>query len=142
MLLHIFRMTDKRTDVLSVYTLLREAPAPLKPIIESHIAVIKPATEFARHARHNSIAHRNLNVTLGVTPLTLGSRNDIRGALKAIDDLLHAIEHHFLKTNPTNYDFLDNIGGVDSLLDIVERGLKSRDAQFGYFRNSHPPEAS
>ena len=68
-----------------------------------------------------------------VTPLALGSRNDIRGALKAIDDLLHAIEHHFLKTNPTNYDFLDNVGGVDSLLDIVERGLKSRDAQSGTF---------
>ena len=142
MLLHIFRMTDKRTDVLSVHTLLREAPASLKPTIESHIAVITPATEFARHARHNSIAHRNLNVALGVTPLTLGSRNDIRGALKAIDDLLHAIEFHFLKTNPTNYDFLDNIGGVDSLLDIVDRGLKSRDAQFGYFRSSHPPDPS
>jgi hypothetical protein len=38
---------------------------------------------------------QNLKVALGVTPLTLGSRNDIRGALKAIDDLLHAIEHHF-----------------------------------------------
>jgi AbiU2 len=142
MLLHIFRMTDKRTDVLSVYTLLREVPAPLKPIVESHIAIIRTATEFARHARHNSIAHRNLNVALGVTPLTLGSRNDIRGALKAIDDLLHAIEYHFLKTNPTNYNFLDNIGGVDSLLDIVDRGLKSRDAQFGYFRSSHPPDPS
>ena len=142
MLLHIFRMTDKRTDVLSVYTLLKEAPAPLKPIIESHIAVVKRATEFATHARHNSIAHRNLNVALGVTPLTIGSRNDIRAALKAIDDLLHVIEHHFLKTNPTNFVFLDNIGGVDSLLEIVERGLKSRDAQFGYSRSSHPPDVS
>jgi hypothetical protein len=52
------------------------------------------------------------------------------------------LEHHFLKTNTTNYDFLDNIGGVDSLLDIVGRGLKSRDAQFGYFRSSHPPDPS
>ena len=142
MLLHIFRMTDTRKDVLSVHTLLREAPLPLKPIIESHVAVIMPATEFARHARHNSIAHRNLNVALGVTLLALVSRDDIRSALKAIDDLLHAVEHHFLKTHPTNYDFLDNIGGVDSLLEIVDRGLKSRDAQFGYFRSSYPPDPS
>jgi hypothetical protein len=140
MLLHIFRMTDDRTDVLSVYTLLREAPAPLKPIIDSHIALITPATKFARHARHNSIAHRNVNVALGVTPLTLGSLNDIREALKTIDDLIHAVEHHFLKTNPKNYDHLSNPGGVNSLLDIVERGLKSRDAQFGYFRNPHPAD--
>ena len=79
MLLHIFRMTDDRTDVLSVYTLLSEAPAALKPTIESHIAKIKPATEFARHARHNVIAHRNRDVALGATPLTLGSRNDVSG---------------------------------------------------------------
>ena len=52
MLLHIFRMTDGRTDVLSVYTLLWEAPVPLKPIVESHVAIIKPATEFA-HARRD-----------------------------------------------------------------------------------------
>jgi hypothetical protein len=122
--------------------ILREAPAPLKPTIETHIAIIKPATEFARHARHNSIAHRNFDVALGITPLQLGSRNDIRGALKTIDDLLHAIEHHYLQTSPTNYDYLDTLGGVDSLLDIVERGLKSRNAQFGYFRSPHPPDPS
>jgi hypothetical protein len=31
---------------------------------------------------------------------------------------------------------------VDSLLDIVERGLKSRDAQFGHSRSPHPPDPS
>jgi AbiU2 len=140
LLLHIFRMTDRRRDVLSVYTLLREAPASLKPLIESHLAVIRPVTEFARHARHNTIAHRNLDVALGVTLLTGGSRNDVRAALKAIDTLLDAVEHHFLTTNPTQYEFVDNIGGVNSLLDIVERGLKSRDEQFGYRRSAHPPD--
>ena len=70
----------------------------------------------------------------------LGSRDDIRKALETIDDLLHAIEHHFLTTNPTYYDSIDNPGGVNSLLDIVERGLRRRDAQFGYFRSPHPPD--
>jgi len=41
----------------------------------------------------------------------------------------------------TNYGVLDNVGGVHRLLDIVERGLESRDAQFGYFRSSHPPRS-
>jgi hypothetical protein len=140
LLLHIYRMTDKRADVLSVYSLLREAPLVLKPTITSHIAIIKPATEFARRARHNSIAHRNLDVALGVAPLTLGSRNDVRGALRVIDDLLHAVEHHFLGTSATNYEFLNNIGGVRNLLDIVDRGLKSRDAQFGRYRSPHPAD--
>ena len=110
----------------------------MKTIIESHIAVVQPAVNFAHVARHNSIAHRNRNVALGA-PLGLGSRKDVRGAIKAIDDLLHAVEHYFLKTNPPYYDVLDNIGGVDNLLDIVNRGLTSRDAQVGYFRHPHPP---
>jgi hypothetical protein len=141
LLLHIFRMTDERKDVLSIYTLKREAPtAALKTIIESHIAVVQPTVEFAHVARHNSIAHRNRNVALGA-PLSLGSRNDFRGAIQAVDDLLHAVEHYFLKTNPPYYDALDNVGGVDQLLDILNRGLASRDAQFGHFRHTHPPDA-
>ena len=47
-----------------------------------------------------------------------------------LDDLLHAIEHHFLTTNPTYYDSIDNPGCVNSLLDVVERGLKSRSGSF------------
>ena len=47
-----------------------------------------------------------------------------------------------MDTNLTTYDYLDNPGGVDCLLDIVERGLTSRDAQFGYFRSPHPADVS
>lgn len=126
--------------MLSVYTLLREAPPELRPVIEQHVTKVVDAAAFAKHARHNAIAHRNLAVALGVTEISLGSRKDVRGALRALDDLLHAVESHFLKAPPTCYDGLSTLGGVDSLLDIVARGLKSRDTQFGFRRHSHPPD--
>ena len=141
LLLHIFRMTDNRKDVLSVYTLFRSAPSELKNPIQAHIDTIKKATTFARDARHQNIAHRNLNVAMGVSALTLGSRNDVRGAIKSIDDLLHVVEHHFLKTEPMRYEYLENLGGVESLLDIIDRGLRDRDRQFGYHRHSYPPDS-
>jgi hypothetical protein len=140
LLLHIFRMTDRRQDVLSVYTLLREAPDALKLGIQAHIDIITPAVEFAKHARHNAIAHRNRDAALGVTDISLGSRNDVLAALKSIDDLIHFVEHHFLRSPPTHYELMDNIGGVDNLLQILDRGLKDRDRQFGYYRNPHPPD--
>jgi hypothetical protein len=102
--------------------------------------MIRPATEFARHARHNSIAHRNLNVALGITPLTLGSRSDIRGALKAID-LLHAIEHYFLKTNPRTTTPSTTSEEWTACSTSSSEGSRAV-MQFGYFRSSHPPDLS
>jgi AbiU2 len=48
LLLHVFRMTDKRPDVLSVYTLHRESSAALQPIIQAQIDdIVVPACAFA-----------------------------------------------------------------------------------------------
>jgi len=139
-----------RTNVTCIWGVsdpLPTAPGPNtggggKGVAHAPDAAISNFTTLNRAALGTTASRTEPQRRTRVTPLTLGSRNDIRGALKAIDDLLHAIEHHFLKTNPTNYDFLDNIGGVDSLLDIIDRGLKSRDEQFGYFRSSHPRDPS
>ena len=66
----------------------------------------------------------------------------MRVALKSIDDLLHFVEHHFLKTGPTHYAHLENLGGVDGLLDILDRGLRDRDRQFVYHRHPYPPDST
>jgi hypothetical protein len=58
------------------------------------------------------------NARSGLTP---GSRDDVRGALKAIDEVLHFVEHHFCDAPPTFYDVLEPLGGVDNLVDVIER---------------------
>lgn len=133
LLLHISRMTDNRTDVLSVYSLVRYAPVGLRPEISKRIDGVGSAVAFARDARNRNIAHRNIDLALqrALTPLNLGSRNDVRVALKSLDELLHFVEHHFCGSPPTFYDAIEPLGGVDSLVDVIERGVRDRERQFG-----------
>jgi AbiU2 len=131
LLLHLSRLTDTRKDVLSVHTLLRKAPVGLHAGLKPKIDTLMKAVAFARDARHRIIAHRNIDVALkrSAKPLSRGSRNDIRAALKALDDLLHFIEHHYCHTEPTHYEYLEPLGGVSSLIHIIERGLRDRDRE-------------
>ena len=81
MLLHIFRMTDKRTDVLSVYTFLRDAPAPLKAIVETHIAIINrppsspgmPGTTASRIG--TSMSHSGSHLSRSEAAMTFAGRS-------------------------------------------------------------------
>jgi AbiU2 len=141
-LLHIFRMTDpRRKNVLSVYALVRNSPPALAALLVPHLNAIKTAAAFAHKARHELIAHRNIDVALGLVDADLGSRTEVREAMKTIDDLILTVERHFIPSTPqTDFDLVFGFGGVDQLLDIVERGLKSRDAQFGFFRHPDPPD--
>jgi hypothetical protein len=143
LLLDLSCLTDNKRDVLSVYTLQRAAPVGLRAEIKPRIAAVMKAVAFARDARHRIIAHRNIDVALNRSskPLSRGSRNDIRAALKALDGLLHFIEHHYCDTEPTRYEYLEPLGGVSSLINIIERGLRDRDREFGYQRSPHPPDS-
>jgi hypothetical protein len=141
-LLHIARMTENRPDVLSIQTLLRNAPVAIDNELKRRIDIAIKAAAFTRDPRNLTIAHRNKEVALdrSADPLNLGSRNDVRAALIAIDDVLDFVEVHFCGGGPHHYELLEPLGGVNSILDIVQRGLKSRDNQFGYHRHAHPPD--
>ena len=105
--------------------------------VQSRLAVLLKAVAFARDLRNRYIAHRNIDVALSraATPLAPASRHSLRDAIRALDDLLHFVEHHFLGSEPPLYDHLDSPGGSASLLDIVERGLRNRDRQFSFLPN-------
>ena len=64
LLLHISRMTNDRSDVLSVSSLVRHAPIGLRPEINERIDAVKVAVAFARDVRNRHIAHRNIDVAL------------------------------------------------------------------------------
>ena len=105
--------------------------------VQSRLAVLLKAVAFARDLRNRYIAHRNIDVALSraATPFAPASRQSLRDAIRALDDLLHFVEHHFLGSEPPLYDHLDSPGGSTSLLDIVERGLRDRDRQFSFLPN-------
>jgi hypothetical protein len=136
LLLGISRITDDRKDVLTVMRLRKLVPVRIRAAVAARIDGVVATTEFARDHRNRMIAHRNIDLALGkpCTPLTPHGKAHVDSALKAIDDLLYFIDHHYTGTGPVAYEHLDMLGGADSMLDIVERGLKHGDAEFARHR--------
>jgi hypothetical protein len=98
------------------------------------MTTLKTATRFAHRLRHGYIAHRSREVALEVRPVPPSSVTDVNGAIVAIDDALHSIDHHFTKRAPTMYEHLDILGGSESLIWIVRRSLAARDEDIEQFR--------
>jgi hypothetical protein len=133
-ILHIFRMTDDDRRVLSIPKL--SVPPELADGFKDKLATLKTSTRFAHTLRNEYIAHRNREVALQVRPIPASSVQQIETAIVAIDDALHFIDHHFTNRAPTMYTHLDILGGSESVIWIVRRGLKARDEDLAQGRLS------
>jgi hypothetical protein len=134
-LLHICRMTDRGTDKLSVRHISKLISVlPVREATERLLDTLVEATMSVRDLRDRYIAHRNIDVALdrAVKPLADPDRDAVLSAIKALDDLLHFVDNHFTKSGPITYEHLDILGGANSILDIVERGLRDRDRQYEF----------
>jgi len=140
-LLSLMRIADSDHQTLSVHTLARHVRVAIRDEVNAAKVKFVDAAAFAEDARNNLIAHRNLDVALGRAPRpTYGSRNEIRGAIRALDDVIHIVERHYYKTAPTMWDFLEPLGGTRTLVSMLERGLRDRDREIGHHRHPSPPD--
>jgi hypothetical protein len=132
LILHICRMTDQRNDVLTVWLIPKRVKVALKDDVNSLILRLDAAAAFARDWRDRRIAHRNLALVLdrSAEPLSPADKQAFTGAIQAIDDLLHFVDHHFTRAERVMYDHLDMLGGAQSIRGIVDRGLRDRDREF------------
>jgi AbiU2 len=132
LILHICRMTDKGNDVLTVRLIPKLVTVALRDEVNSRLRRLTAAVDFARDWRDRRIAHRNIALALdrSAEPLSVADKAAFTGAIEAIDELLHFVDHHFTNAERVMYDHLDTLGGAQSVLDIVERGLRDRDRQF------------
>jgi hypothetical protein len=130
LILHIFRMTDGNRKVLSLVTLRKLLPRPVRAGYEPKLKRALAASRFAHDLRHADIGHRNREVALRVKQVPRSSREQIRKAIAAIDDALHFVDHHYTGHEAPIYDHLDIQGGSGSILWVVRRGLKARDDDF------------
>jgi len=132
LILHICRMTDQGNDVLTVRLIPKLVTVALRDDVNSRLRTLIAAADFARDWRDRRIAHRNIALALdrSAEPLSVADKQAFTRAIEAIDELLHFVDHHFTNAGRVMYDHLDTLGGVQSVLDIVERGLRDRDRQF------------
>jgi hypothetical protein len=135
-ILHIFRMTDGNKKVLSLVTLKKLLPPAVRTGYGQKLKIAVAASRFAHDLRHADIGHRNREVAIRLKPVPRSSREQVRKAIRAIDEVLHFVDHHYTGNEPTMYDHLDIRGGSGAILWIVRRGLAARDDDF---KNRRPP---
>jgi hypothetical protein len=137
-LLHLARLTDPANSpgkqapanltIQALPALITDAKR--KEILSQLVAEAVKQTEFCRDWRNRHIAHRDLKLALEqhTEPLAEGSRADVKAALKALADVLNAIDGHYFQSE-TRFDLGGALGGAVSLLHALDDGLRAQEAR-------------
>jgi hypothetical protein len=90
------------------------------------IEIASDATQFCRDWRNRHIAHRDLNLALKepTKELAQGNKAKVDAALKAIADVLNAVQGHYMDAF-TPFDFASVHQGALTLLHLIYRGLEA-----------------
>jgi len=134
-LLHLARLTDPSKSAGRDNLTIKNLPAligdpPTRSKVEKLIEIALTATEFCRDWRNRHIAHRDLSLALNepTKQLAEGNRAKVNAALKAIADVLNAVQGHYLNAF-TAFDFAARHNGAVTLLYLIHRGLKANQAR-------------
>lgn len=131
LLMHLCRVTDRAKTFGKENLTIRLLPdlvssQQLKVELESLINVAVDATDFARDWRNRRLAHEELRVGRNVTPLASAKFDYIDTALTAIRTVLNRLEQHYLNKTVSYEDTIPALGGVQSLIAIVRKGVETR----------------
>jgi AbiU2 len=98
-------------------------------------------TEFCRDWRNRHIAHRDLKLALDepATPLAQADKSKVDAALKAIVEVMNAVDIYFTGSE-TGYGIWSPHNGVVGLLYVIDDGLKAEEQRMERLRNSRPTE--
>ena len=135
-LLHLCRITDPTKsagkDTLTIRRLPDEIPdTALRSQLEALAEDARKKTEFARHWRNRRLAHCELPPLAGQSPrpLPAASREHVEVALAAISEAMNAIERHYLHSAVSYKDTIEALGGVDSLIGLLRKGVNAERAE-------------
>ena len=131
LLMHLCRVTDRAKTFGKENLTIRLLPdlvssQQLKVELERLINVAVDATDFARDWRNRRLAHEELRVGRNVTPLASAKFDYIDTALTAIRTVLNRLEQHYLDKTVSYEDTIPALGGVQSLIAIVRKGVETR----------------
>jgi hypothetical protein len=147
--IHVARLTDpphspggKGKSNLTVQNLpTLVADETLKSKLATLLATALKASEFSRDWRNRYIAHRDLSLALNAPaePLAEASKKQMDEALKALSNVLNAVEVHYKKSE-TRFDMKARHGGAVNLLYVLYDGAKAQDARAKRLEAGEPSE--
>jgi hypothetical protein len=132
--LHIARLTDPPKSAgktnLTIHNLPDLVDASLKDRLTELLKVVDEKAAFCRDWRNRRFGHHDLDLAINekAKPLEQGSREEITAALKAIADVLNAVELHYFKGG-TAFTAVHMPNGVVTLLYLLGDGLKEKTAR-------------
>jgi hypothetical protein len=146
-LLHIARLTDpsKSFGGKGKHNLtIQNLPALIddtafKASVAELVAIAVKAADFCRDWRNRLIAHRDLTLAIDQTavPLAAASKKHVDDALKAIANVLNALDAHYMDSE-TAYGSSRPLHGAVSLLYVIDDGLRAEEARRIRRKNGEP----
>ncbi len=132
-LLNVARLTEKSTSlgrrqnltIQNLPQLITDQKTKEYVSILVEKAVIEAT--FCRDWRNRHIAHRDLDLATNelAKPLEGGSRKQVSQVLKAIADVLHAVEDYYTQSE-TFFEGMHPAGGAVSLLHVLDGGVRAQ----------------
>lgn len=142
-ILHISRLTDPpktmNKENLSIQRLpLIVEDKELKQNLKKKIDKAKTNSKFCRDWRNRRIAHSDLKLAIEdrSTPLEPSSRKAINDTLSAIVDVINQVTLHYQVSN-TVFDVHNRLGGGESLLYIIDDGLRFYKERIARIKNGN-----
>jgi AbiU2 len=131
-MLHIARLTDPPNTGgranLTIHNLAALiGDQALRATLKDRLVAVKKATGFCRDWRNRHFAHRDLDLALNKSAMLLevATVEKTRAALKAMADVLNAVELHYSQSE-TAYDFASPLNGALALLYVLDDGIKAK----------------
>lgn len=132
-ILHLGRLTDPSKTGKKENLSLQNLPdlvtdADLKKTLADLLAVATEKTQFARDWRNRRFAHHDLALATDATatPLETANKEKFNEALKALANVINAVEAHYFK-NFTSFDHVAGNAGAATLLYVLGDGVKARE---------------
>lgn len=147
--LQIARLTDPPKSAGKSNLTIRQLPEKIDDdqlqrkvtdLVDTALAGAGPCREW----RHRRIAHRALDLSLGVTadPVPDVTRKKISRAVSGLAEVLNAVSSHYLKST-TDFPSISNPGGAVALIRVLDDGVqKKRERIAGLKRGELPADRS
>jgi hypothetical protein len=131
LLLHLCRVTDPPRTGRHEHLSVRALPGlvsdeALRKEIQALADDADQKTQFARDWRNRRLAHEELSLGDTAQPLASATLGQVEDALAAICRPVNLLEKRYLDTPVSYEDPIPALGGVDSLLATLEKGVNAR----------------
>lgn len=141
-LLHITRLTDPPKSTGKENLTVQRIPLLVSDkrfsgVLKSKIEVAVQKSEFCRDWRNRLIAHQDLKLAIeeeGINPLPSANREMVQKALDSIVDVLNVVIYHY-KESEIRFGFTNSDGGGESLLYVIDEGLRAEEERTKRIKN-------